>query len=100
MAGRVLYKNGKLMEALHAFEESLAIEPLGNCEAYIGLCIIYSAAGKKSHAETTLRNVKQQFENRPLFLAYWQMVFPGYPVAHHDLEAIDRETQTLKKLFL
>ncbi len=100
MAGRVLYKNKKLMDALHAFEKSLEIEPRGNCEAYIGLCIIYAAAGRKDHAEATLRTVQSQFETRPLFWAYWHMIFPGDSLLRTDTAAIEKETQTLKKLFL
>jgi len=104
MAGRVFFRSGILMEALHAFEKSLAIDVTSNCEAYVGLCQIYCAAGRRAHAETTLKNIRPLFETKPVFWACWNMVFgtAGWgttPPPGISKDDIDRETVSLEKLF-
>jgi tetratricopeptide (TPR) repeat protein len=103
MAGRVFFRSGLLMDALHAFEKSLTFDVTSNCEAYFGLCRIYMAAGKREHAEETMRNIKALFENKPAFWANWQMLFG--PASGADIPsgidraALDRETAALAKFF-
>jgi tetratricopeptide (TPR) repeat protein len=103
MAGRLFFRSGLLMDALHAFEKSLTIDVTSNCEAYIGLCQIYLAAGKREQAEKTMHNIKPLFENKPVFWAFWRMLFgPDAGADMHpgiDSTAIDRELAGLAKLF-
>lgn len=63
IAGKVFIKTGKLMDALHSFEKSLAIIKDGNIEAYIGLCLIYQIAGAKDKIEMTMRSIEPLFSD-------------------------------------
>ena len=103
MAGRVFFKNNLLMDGLHAFEKSLSIDVTSNCDAYLGLCRIYVAAGKPEKAEKTMKNIRPLFETRPVFWAYWQILFgpDSSTDAPPDIDkaAIDRETAALARLF-
>jgi glycosyltransferase involved in cell wall biosynthesis len=104
MAGRVFFRSGILMDALHAFEKSLAIDVPSNCEAYIGLCQIYLAAGKRETAEQTMRNIKPLFEAKPVFWAFWQILFGSNGNATAlplgvDQAAVDKEIAALMKFF-
>jgi tetratricopeptide (TPR) repeat protein len=104
MAGRVFFRSGHLVDALHAFEKSLSIDVSSNCEAYIGLCQIYLAAGKREVAEKTMQNIRPLFETKPVFWAYWRMLF-GPKAAAADLPPgmdgsdLDREAAALARLF-
>jgi tetratricopeptide (TPR) repeat protein len=69
MAGRIYFRNKKFMEALHAFEKSLAIEKV-NIDAYVGLCQIYLYAGKKETAAQTVIAMRPVFESHP---RYWAL---------------------------
>lgn len=73
IAGKVYIMAGRLIDGLHAFEKSLAIIIEGNIEAYIGLSIIFTKAGAKDKAETSLRSAEPIFVNDP---KYW--VFRNY----------------------
>jgi tetratricopeptide (TPR) repeat protein len=103
MAGRIFFRNGVFMDALHAFEKSLSIDVASNCEAYIGLCQIYLAAGKRDNAEETMRSIRPLFETSPVFWAQWRMVFGTHDDADVpsdiDRAALDRETAALARLF-
>ncbi len=61
MAGKILLKSNRLMDALHEFEKSLLIIKEGNIDAYIGLCIIYIIAGKQELAYKTIRSIEPLF---------------------------------------
>jgi tetratricopeptide (TPR) repeat protein len=103
MAGRVFFRNGIFMDALHAFEKSLSIDVTSNCEAYIGLCQIYCAAGRRDQAERTMKNIRSLFESNPAFWASWRMLF-GLTESTDmpsgiDRAAVERETTALAKLF-
>jgi tetratricopeptide (TPR) repeat protein len=103
LAGRVFFRNGILMDALHAFEKSLSVDVTNNCEAYIGLCQIYIAAGKRDQAVTTMKNIKSLFETKPVFWAYWKMLFghesdADLPLAV-NIADVEREAKALAKLF-
>jgi tetratricopeptide (TPR) repeat protein len=103
MAGRVFFRNGILMDAMHAFERSLSIDVTSNCEAYIGLCQIYLSAGRRDQAEKTMRSIRPLFETRPVFWAYWQMLFGPQDGVDLPLDidkaAVDREAAMLSRLF-
>ena len=73
MAGRIYFHNGKLMEALHAFERSLDIEKT-NIDAYIGLCQIYESAGKKDTAIQTVSAIMPAFADNPAFWALFHQI--------------------------
>jgi glycosyltransferase involved in cell wall biosynthesis len=103
MAGRVFFRNGLLMDALHSFEKSLSIDVASNCEAYIGLCQVYCAGGRQDHAEKTMQNIRTLFETKPVFWAYRRMIF-GHQSdieipSDIDKSAVDREAEALAKLF-
>jgi tetratricopeptide (TPR) repeat protein len=103
MAGRVFFRSGLLMDALHAFEKSLSIDTTSNCEAYIGLCRIYLAAGKREQAEKTMHNIRPLFETKPVFWAFWRMLFGERGNADipegMDSRDLDREAAALARLF-
>lgn len=61
MAGKVFLKLGNLMDALHAFEKSLALRADGNFDAFIGLCCIYRLAGKNERVAETLQAIEPMF---------------------------------------
>jgi glycosyltransferase involved in cell wall biosynthesis len=73
MAGRIFFRNHKLMEALHAFEKSLEIEK-ANIDAYIGLCQIYLLAKKKETAIQTVKAIMPAFSDNPRFWALARQV--------------------------
>lgn len=76
MAGKVYLKAGNLMDALHAFEKSLALRADGNFDAYIGLCCVYRFAGKYERVMETLQTIE------PLFVGEER-----YAVARHCLSS-------------
>lgn len=70
MAGTAYYRYGKTIDALHRFEESLNIAIQGNIDAYVGLCVIYSQAGKKEHIQRTADQIESLFSHMP---RYWAL---------------------------
>jgi tetratricopeptide (TPR) repeat protein len=103
MVGRVLFNNDLLMDALHAFEESLAIDTISNLEAHAGLCRIYLACGRYDAALETMRNIRPLFENNLSYWAYWRMLFGSQGETEIPLDmdgsVIDREAAILSSLF-
>jgi glycosyltransferase involved in cell wall biosynthesis len=71
MTGTAYVRLGRLMEALHAFEKSLEIAIEGNLDAYIGLCIIYTKAGRRERSDSTLAQIHDLFAGSP---RYWACV--------------------------
>jgi tetratricopeptide (TPR) repeat protein len=103
MAGRVFLKNKLLAEALHAFEKSLQFNIESNLEAYIGLCRIYSLAGRMETAVQTITNIRPLFGNRPQYWAF-RLLLTGAAgeadlPAEIDKKDITAETATLRKLY-
>lgn len=69
MVGTALYQQGKMVEALHVFEQSLKIALQGNIDAYVGLCVVYLKAGRGEVAQQTIANIEQAFASHPRFWA-------------------------------
>jgi Flp pilus assembly protein TadD len=74
MLGRALFRGGKYMDALHAFEASLGIAQQGNLDAYAGLCCIYVRADRIETADKTLESVRPGFAPAPRYLALETMI--------------------------
>jgi tetratricopeptide (TPR) repeat protein len=70
MHGRVLFRMGRLLEALHAFEKSVRIMAKDNIDAYLGLCAIYLRAGKTQEAVRTLESMEPAFSHSPRYCAF------------------------------
>ncbi len=73
MAGKIYFRNQKLMEALHAFEKSLQLEKM-NIDAYVGLCQIYLLAGKRETAIRTVESILPAFSDNPRFWALFRQI--------------------------
>lgn len=69
MAAKVYLKLGRLMDALHGFENSLHIRREGNLDAYIGLCLVYRAANRAEVLKVTLDAIRPVFGEDPRFIA-------------------------------
>ncbi len=103
MAGRVFLKSNLLMDALHAFEQSLAENTDANLEAYIGLSRIYSLASRKETAVQTMAGIRPLFGARPMYWAFWEILAGpagrAQVPAEIDRKEIDKEASTLRKLY-
>ncbi len=101
-AGTAYFQLGNLMEALHAFEESLKTVQIGNIEAYIGLCAIYSKAGKTELVNQTLESIQPLFERNS---RYWaaRILFTGlgYDDIPKDISSdlLDEEVKSLQETY-
>jgi tetratricopeptide (TPR) repeat protein len=100
MAGKIYFRNGKLMEALHAFEKSLELEKT-NIDAYIGLCQIYLAAGKKETAIQTMEAIMPAFLDNARFWALYRRICGDLPdkslPATIDLAHIEKEEKKIRQ---
>jgi Glycosyltransferases involved in cell wall biogenesis len=104
MAGRVFFRNEKLMDGLHAFEKSLQIDMVHNVDAYIGLCKIYMKAGRRETAVQTMESIRPLFEKSPRYWAFYKMfygalppdVFPDFV----DIKDVDKEIGYLNRIYL
>jgi len=64
-AGKYFLKMGRLMDALHAFEASIALHRNGNLDAFTGLCCVYYIAGRTQLVTETLTMLTTEYrENR------------------------------------
>jgi len=101
MAGAAYYRQGRLMEALHAYEKSLQIRTPGNIDAYIGLCAIYRMAGRIETLNTTLELIRPMFIGSPRYWAFVELAKgsdAGIP-ADIDRLKIEQEKKYLDGLF-
>jgi tetratricopeptide (TPR) repeat protein len=100
MAGWIEYRHGRLMDALHRFEESLQIATEGNLDAYIGLCMVYRAAGRGELVGKTLGSIRPLFAHLPRYRAFAELVDPG--TVPHDVpeEAVSQEQLDAEREFL
>jgi tetratricopeptide (TPR) repeat protein len=73
--GTLFFRQTKYMDALHAFEKSLAIAAAGNIIAFIGLVLVASRAGQHKQALATLMTMKQLFASLSLYWAFHAIVF-------------------------
>lgn len=101
MAGRVYYRNNKLIDALHFFENSLKINYKDNIEAFIGLCYIYVAAGRKETALKTLEDIKEDFKHKPIYWSFYSMLTSNKIIIPEEINSkeIERENNTILKLY-
>ncbi len=93
---------GRLMDALHLYEESLKLAQRGNIEAHIGLCVIYRKASKTSLVNQTLDSIEPLFKDIP---RYWaaRLVLTNMTTAEIppgiDRKALGEEVSSLKETY-
>jgi tetratricopeptide (TPR) repeat protein len=103
MAGAAWLQLGRVMDALHCFEKSLAIAIEGNIDAYIGLCMIYRKAGRVELVQNTLAQVGQLFVHSSRYWAALKMMGAENlpPVMPPDInpESLAKEETYLRRMF-
>ncbi|MBD3317918.1 MAG: glycosyltransferase [Chitinivibrionales bacterium] len=103
MAGRIGFRRGKHMDALHRFEQSLRIANEGNLDAYIGLCMVYRIAGRNELIEKTLNSVRPLFSHMPRYWAFRNLlsttISPESPPSSISSQAMDEEQSFLKRSY-
>lgn len=103
MAGRIFFRNDKLMDALHAFEKSLQIDTAQNVDAYIGLCKVYLKAGKKETADQTMKANQELFAKSPRYWAFYKLLYGAIPAGVVpdlvDIRDVDREVGYLSRIY-
>ncbi|MGB7566786.1 MAG: glycosyltransferase [Chitinivibrionales bacterium] len=103
MAGRIFFRNDRLMDALHAFERSLQIDTANNVDAYIGLCKVYVKAGKSETAAQTMESIRPLFEKLPRYWAFYKILYGAAPpeVASGlvDIKDVDKEIGYLRRIY-
>ncbi|MBD3345020.1 MAG: glycosyltransferase [Chitinivibrionales bacterium] len=99
MHGRSLLRMGKLIEALHAFEQSLKCAFPGNIDAHLGLCCVYRKAGRQDAVTTTMKSIQNEFYDNPRYWAYFRDMYgtEGIP-ASFSKDALDSELEWVKKM--
>lgn len=93
MIGIIYFQTGRLLDAIHCFEQSLKIIVQGNIDAYVGLCMIYKKAGKMDVVKQTLLGIKPFFGDNPKYMAlckvlgFWEII-PCLPdnISMEDVE--------------
>jgi glycosyltransferase involved in cell wall biosynthesis len=100
MAGTALYHQGRLIEAMRAFEKSIGITAAGNIDAYIGLCVIYRKAGRPETADSTLENIRPLFADSPRYRAFTGIIrHEAEDVEPGERKKIEKERGYLRRLY-
>jgi glycosyltransferase involved in cell wall biosynthesis len=100
VAGAAWYRLGNLMRALHSFEKSIQVRIEGNIDAYVGLMMIYTKAGKRELAEKTYAKMTPAFGAHPRFLAMGTLLgLPDRAREAADHEAYEQELTHLRRLY-
>lgn len=73
LCGIAAYRLGKLMNALHCFEESLGLVVEGNIDAYLGLCMVYLRVGRTDAVTRTLEDIRDRFSENPRYQAFLEL---------------------------
>jgi glycosyltransferase involved in cell wall biosynthesis len=92
-AGRFLIKCNRLIDALHAFEKSIALAKEGNVDGYLGLCVIYKLAGMEEKVFQTLDTLREPFARSPAFQLFdkYMRKEPIDTIQSEQLKAVQRE---------
>jgi tetratricopeptide (TPR) repeat protein len=100
MAGKVLLSQGRLIEALQAFEKSVTLAERKNIDSYIGLCFIYRKADRRETASKSFDSVKQLFDHQARYWAFRRFVFEEKeaPVGF-TLTELEKEWWLIKREF-
>jgi glycosyltransferase involved in cell wall biosynthesis len=104
MTGTAYIHMGRLMEALHAFEQSLGIVVEGNLDAYIGLCVIYAKANRSERCDTTLAGIRGLYSGMPRYWAGVKLLaspglsLPSRP-ADITVDALEKELAYLRRTY-
>ncbi len=96
--GKLLLKNKKLIDALHAFEKSLSFNREENLDSFIGLCIIYKIAGAGSKVQETVQAIEPLFGNRDKYKAF-RACITEYPCSEDEKNSFNSEYQNIRKEF-
>ncbi len=96
MCGRCKLYTGKLIDALHMFERSINTDSAHNIDAFIGLCIIYSRAGKRDAVKASMKTMERLFSNAPRYRAFKTLMLG---LESEGDEEIEREISYLHRVF-
>lgn len=103
MAGLAYFHLDQLIPALHCYEKSINLRKAGNVDAYIGLCMIYSRAGKHNLVIETLKAQYPMLSSNPRFWAFCEII--TIDLAHAEIpqsvtpEMIDHEKDYLQRMY-
>jgi tetratricopeptide (TPR) repeat protein len=98
--GGVFLKLRRWRDALHIFEQSIAITIDNNIDAYIGLCIIYKSASRMENLKKTIGTMQDLFGTFSRFYVFCQLI--GLEVSEItpvDEESLETERKYLKQVF-